>query len=64
MTRLLPILSNKYDGHEHWMRGALPVRPVLSHPAVHAARGIWSRSTRAGTSSTAPRGSVPSWNGP
>src|SRR5580704_1607392 len=28
------------------------------------AGGNWSRSTRAGTSSTAPRGSVPSWKGP
>ena len=35
-----------------------------SGPGRLAASGSCSRSTRAGTSSTAPRGSVPSWNGP
>jgi DNA-binding transcriptional LysR family regulator len=38
--------------------------PVAALSDAILAGGNWSRSTRAGTSSTAPRGSVPSWNGP
>ncbi len=38
--------------------------PINTRRTHHSMRGNWSRRTRAGTSSTAPRGSVPSWNGP